>query len=997
MTTIFSSNFETGSFTGVWSGNYDQGGTSQVQNSIVKSGSYAAEFILTQNDGYGYADAYKNLGSTYTTANYRLYVRFDTLPTSGQGVLLGFLTNSSNNAILGIGLRYSSGAKWFVGYLKDGSYTLLYSSVNTPQTNTWYCVELKVIVDSSSGTVEAWINGTKDNSLSDTSGFNNTAWGSSLSKVFTGQDSQTEATYPLTVYVDDVIVADSYIGPLSGTASKLDYTSGAGQSITVGAISDVVTVQVQDSNGSPVTTGATVGLSTSSSGGSFYSDSGGNTQITSIVISSGQSDGNFYYKDTTAGTPTLTASSSGLTSATNQFTINQSGGQWTAGTVSNVGSGIKIETSTLMLDSTYSPTFAGLNVSSLVKMNGGNSSGPGLWFSNWGTSDNFGTSLGIGLSTQSLQQMILNSGGGFLFANAGTQTLSIDSSGLMRLKNSLYLAENYTIGIQGIYYNYFDNALNFQLGGGCGDWTIKNQSSTLFKVCNQTSPANSVQTKYNTIDDGSGNMTVTGTLTSKDTGKVLNVHWDPNAGGFMEELPLSIPYNHNTQTSYVPTNKQASIWMTTVNPLDRCSELQDPLLQTNFALRVEKDFQTFGFVGTSSDPQKQTGGGAVMMGQGFLGSGCPPWFALTGTLFYTDSYALQLFPNDHGTQYELPTPTGSRKKFYVTDLHIIMEDTPLWKWENGELVPDEPEWRFRGTTSTIGKYPTTYSATAPDGYLTGEWWLDKSDSANWKLKNNSSIMFEHIHSDEYDTMFFTRGNAINECSSLYLKDVTSVGTLYANQIKNLDGSSWTPGTSAITVSTSQEQLTLANSTTGHHTIFSQYTDDLFYVYNRSGTRWQLGGDTADYYFNIANYDWENLFYVYGTGAVTTKNNTLDDGSGNLVLRANNKALYGTSTSGSTKRLIELNDSNWVYINDDSSGETVIDTPLHVNGKIYVTDDIVPPNDTKSLGDSNHKWYYIYSHNTQFGDAIFANEWRLTETDHGVALKRPDGSIAQEWA
>jgi hypothetical protein len=105
------------------------------------------------------------------------------------------------------------------------------------------------------------------------------------------------------------------------SASKLAYLAGAGQSVSLNSVSSVITVQVQDSNGNPVTTGATVGLSTSSTGGKFYSDSGGNNQITSLTISSGQSSGNFYYKDTMTGTPTLTAASTGLTSATTQFTI----------------------------------------------------------------------------------------------------------------------------------------------------------------------------------------------------------------------------------------------------------------------------------------------------------------------------------------------------------------------------------------------------------------------------------------------------------------------------------------------------------------------------------------------------------------------------------------------------------------------------------------------------------------------------------------------------
>ena len=142
----------------------------------------------------------------------------------------------------------------------------------------------------------------------------------------------------------------------SGTASKLAYTASASQSVNAGSVSSVITVQVQDANSNPVTTGATANLSTSSSGGHFYSDSGGNTQITSVVISSGQSSGNCYYKDTTAGTPTLTASSTGLTSATTQFTINQSGQlthnditDWNTATSSFVSSGSTPTFTTLTL------------------------------------------------------------------------------------------------------------------------------------------------------------------------------------------------------------------------------------------------------------------------------------------------------------------------------------------------------------------------------------------------------------------------------------------------------------------------------------------------------------------------------------------------------------------------------------------------------------------------------------------------------------------------
>jgi hypothetical protein len=110
-------------------------------------------------------------------------------------------------------------------------------------------------------------------------------------------------------------------------ASKLVFTAGAGQSLTAGVVSPTaIVVQRQDASGNPVSSGTsaiTVSLSTSSSGGAFYSNSGGTTVITSITIAAGSnSSAGFYYKDTATGNPTLTGAYSGLTSATTQFTIN---------------------------------------------------------------------------------------------------------------------------------------------------------------------------------------------------------------------------------------------------------------------------------------------------------------------------------------------------------------------------------------------------------------------------------------------------------------------------------------------------------------------------------------------------------------------------------------------------------------------------------------------------------------------------------------------------
>ena len=86
-----------------------------------------------------------------------------------------------------------------------------------------------------------------------------------------------------------------------------------------------VSVQLEDANGNPTTstTAQTINLSSTSGGGVFYATQSDTTPITSIVISPGQTGASFYYQDTQAGSPILTANDSGLGSEpTQQETID---------------------------------------------------------------------------------------------------------------------------------------------------------------------------------------------------------------------------------------------------------------------------------------------------------------------------------------------------------------------------------------------------------------------------------------------------------------------------------------------------------------------------------------------------------------------------------------------------------------------------------------------------------------------------------------------------
>ncbi|HEY3716612.1 MAG TPA: fibronectin type III domain-containing protein [Jatrophihabitantaceae bacterium] len=99
--------------------------------------------------------------------------------------------------------------------------------------------------------------------------------------------------------------------PVSGTAAQT-------------AVLGPITVQTQDAFGNPVNApvgGRTVNLASDSTGTKLFAASLNGPGITSVTIPAGSSSTTFFYGDTKAGTPTITASSTGLTNASQLDTI----------------------------------------------------------------------------------------------------------------------------------------------------------------------------------------------------------------------------------------------------------------------------------------------------------------------------------------------------------------------------------------------------------------------------------------------------------------------------------------------------------------------------------------------------------------------------------------------------------------------------------------------------------------------------------------------------
>jgi hypothetical protein len=113
---------------------------------------------------------------------------------------------------------------------------------------------------------------------------------------------------------------------ITGSATQLKFTAGTSQTLFTGQVSSTITVTQQDASGNAINAAAvlTVNLTKSSTTGAFYSNAQGTgTPITQITIARGSSSASFYYKDTAAGSSTITASSTGLASATTTFTVTQ--------------------------------------------------------------------------------------------------------------------------------------------------------------------------------------------------------------------------------------------------------------------------------------------------------------------------------------------------------------------------------------------------------------------------------------------------------------------------------------------------------------------------------------------------------------------------------------------------------------------------------------------------------------------------------------------------
>jgi hypothetical protein len=320
-----------------------------------------------------------------------------------------------------------------------------------------------------------------------------------------------------------------------------------------------------------------------------------------------------------------------------------------------------------------------------------------------------------------------------------------------------------------------DGKIRWAQGGSSNSDVILQRSN--FSQLNPSDPrywAFPILTLYRGDGTTAGDLQI-GTIRLKDSGTIIK--WYPD---FHTELDI--------KPDFEPTGYRTHLYCTTVNPNDRRTGPLDPMLSTDYAFFVEKDFKTFGFVGTSSDPEKGMGGGAIQMGQGFTGKYCPPMFNLTGTMTIPDDATAQQLYN-HGTT--LPGTGNERDIFYNTTDQTI--------YQYGVTGSG---WRPISTAGKIDGYPK--GTTLPPSGEYEQWFYkinaDQPNQLYQYTKNDDGIYawrprFNNVQSYDYDTLFLMRadyehlGDPIR-LANLHLGGLTATNAIYVDQIKHLDGSNW---------------------------------------------------------------------------------------------------------------------------------------------------------------------------------------------------------------
>ena len=205
---MFSDGFESGSFSG-WSGTtVTTGETTAVVTNPVYAGSYSGRFTSDGGGSYERAYAFRSITSSNELyARGYFYVSQSGIADNSDRFFFIMLLSSGTN-IAYAGWRQTNGVvKWNLMIRSGTDYVTAYSAAS-PSLNTWYSMEVHWKRDSVNGFGELYVNGVLVVSITNT----NTASYSGVTTVRMGLP-EIYGCASTAVYVDNCVVASTYIGP----------------------------------------------------------------------------------------------------------------------------------------------------------------------------------------------------------------------------------------------------------------------------------------------------------------------------------------------------------------------------------------------------------------------------------------------------------------------------------------------------------------------------------------------------------------------------------------------------------------------------------------------------------------------------------------------------------------------------------------------------------------------------------------------------------------
>ncbi|MGB8779809.1 MAG: hypothetical protein WCD81_04075 [Candidatus Bathyarchaeia archaeon] len=229
--TFFSNGFEEGNYSAYSGTTVTTGCNLTVVGDIVRSGSYSSKSV-TINGGGSNSYCYKTLSSALSTCYFRFYLYIDsTHVTSNQYMWYGEIW-AANGYFTLFSVGIGRGSAIYIAYRSNGTVSFKTSST-TWSTGQWYCVELKRVQDASNGEVRLYINGAEVTDLT-TTGLNTADY--AAGRISIGQRENWRGNE--TSHADDIVVSDSYVGPLASSPQLSVTLNGplTGSSLAAGTI-----------------------------------------------------------------------------------------------------------------------------------------------------------------------------------------------------------------------------------------------------------------------------------------------------------------------------------------------------------------------------------------------------------------------------------------------------------------------------------------------------------------------------------------------------------------------------------------------------------------------------------------------------------------------------------------------------------------------------------------------------------------------------------------